>query len=279
MGRCAKIEFNTQNSKVVTDWFRKNSNVSEVISPKSFWVSLDWGQFFRKTVEKFVSDNPNIPLDVEVDQDEEGYSEDTHTKYYVREGRVVILDGTNSNISIEKLSALNMGEVAELITNYNNLLSTIKPLSKFEIEGNMKVYRNNFDFDTLTDFEKAFLQSVVFDAGRTFSDTVYDCDDLADDEIKYIESIIPDLDIRSLDDEAIKNCLEVAREAEKIFDIPTEGIQSFAGDMLFDLLYDHEYFELDSQAKKDFFEKHFSGSFGTPMISVSVYNDIRVFCG
>lgn len=137
-------------------------------------------------------------------------------------------------------------------------------------------YNNNFDFTNLTDFEKAFLQSIVNEAVRSFSDLAEYYGELSKDMIKHIENIKSDFNIKCLDEDAIEYCLAVAKEAEKVLDIPIENIQTFAGDLLFDLLFDFEFIEQDTQQKKDFFNEYFG--FITPFISISTNKDIRVFC-
>lgn len=136
----------------------------------------------------------------------------------------------------------------------------------------LKMYDNNIETDKLTNFEVSFLQAVVDEGERQFNDTYEEDDNLRDFVDRHYFTIT------ALDDGAVDICLEMAREIEKVFNVKNEW-KDFAGDILCDLMfgtdYYHEYIEDLNPAQKKCMEKH--SGFYSPYISISIYDDVRVF--
>lgn len=129
MSREANVEFNVEDKEVVIEWFTTFCCIAEVHND-NLWIYVDWGETVKDTLEKFIKDNPTIPIDVFVDQDEAGYSEDCQTDYYVRNGKIITVDDNNTTISLDKLSKMTSSEIRDCIVNYKKLMDSIEPLEK-----------------------------------------------------------------------------------------------------------------------------------------------------
>ena len=129
MGREANVEFNVEDTEAVVEWFTTFCCIDEVHND-NLWIYVGWGETVKDTLEKFIKDNPTIPIDVFVDQDEAGYSEDCQTDYYVRNGKIITVDDNNTTISLDKLSKMTSSEIRDCIVNYKKLMDSIEPLEK-----------------------------------------------------------------------------------------------------------------------------------------------------
>ena len=129
MSREANVEFNVEDTEAVVEWFTTFCCIDEVYNDK-LWIYVDWGETVKDTLEKFIKDNPTIPIDVFVDQDEAGYSEDCRTDYYVRNGKIITVDDNNTTISLDKLSKMTGSEIRDCIVSYKKLMDSIEPLEK-----------------------------------------------------------------------------------------------------------------------------------------------------
>ena len=129
MSREANVDFNMEDKEAVIEWFTTFCCIAEVHND-NLWIYVDWGETVKDILEKFIKANPNIAIDVFVDQDEAGYSEDCPTDYYVRNGKIITVDDNNTTISLDKLSKMTSSEIRDCIANYKALMESIKPLEE-----------------------------------------------------------------------------------------------------------------------------------------------------
>lgn len=129
MSREANVDFNMEDKEAVVEWFTTFCCIDEV-NDDNLWIYVDWGETVKDILEKFIKANPNIAIDVFVDQDEAGYSEDYPIDYYVRNGKIITVDHNNITISLDVLSKMTSSEIRNCIANYKALMDSIKPLEE-----------------------------------------------------------------------------------------------------------------------------------------------------